>query len=150
MRRKRREHSGGEIRSRDVLVSFRRPLCVITWFVLSVQMVVLTLGTVRVCVDGGAHTHGGVPAPDCAMHHALPPGTAAEHAHHGHATNSSDTDGPRIACRCSDEAPSTYLGQLAVIESHVVAAPYIQAVMVSMSAVPAVGRRFSPPAPPPR
>src|SRR5688500_4138212 len=97
------------------MVVSRRRLFVTSWATLSAQVLILALGTAQVCADR-EHTHGGIAAPDCRMHHQS--GSAhdvAEHAHHGHASDAA-TDRAQIKCRCASDLLPTYLGQLAVLE----------------------------------
>ena len=137
-----------------LMSAFRRRLFAFTWAVLSMQALVLGVGTARVCADG-PHMHGGVAAPDCAMHHGatLPVSEPAAHAHHGHgdATEAGDPVGPQIRCRCSSEAPPTDIGQIAIVEpAHVTARPAVAGPQALISDESPVLERFSPPSPPPR
>lgn len=89
----------------------------ITVAVLALQMSVSVLGTIGMCVDR-PHTHGGVPAPDCLMHHSQPDGTSPEtssHGHHGHHDESSPPDTPRLQCSCSADLLTLLTSEIAAI-----------------------------------
>jgi hypothetical protein len=88
---------------------------ILTVAVLALQVSVSALGTIGVCVDR-PHTHGGVPAPDCLMHHSQPDSTAADtssHGHHQHDENSA-ADTPRLACSCSSDPLTLMTTEIAV------------------------------------
>jgi hypothetical protein len=89
----------------------------LTVAVLALQVSVSVLGTIGVCVDR-PHTHGGVPAPDCLMHHAQPESTAPETSsngnHHQH-EESSAADTARLACSCSSDPLTLVSTEIAVV-----------------------------------
>jgi hypothetical protein len=79
---------------------------------MSFQLVMVSVGALSACVDR-PHTHGGVAAPDCAMHHQQsqpdPDGMPARHQHHGahHGTNPAPrSNGVQIGCRCASDLMS--------------------------------------------
>jgi hypothetical protein len=133
---------------------FRRHLAAVTWLILSAQTLVLALGTARVCWEGN-HTHGGVPAPHCAMHHQT--GSDAPSMHHGshdhHATASETVadSGASMTCRCSNDVIPLDFGQTAfVLVSASWTAVLSVAILDRQSDPPVVDVLFSPPSPPPR
>ena len=94
---------------------WRSPL--ITVAVLALQMSVSVLGIIGMCVDR-PHTHGGVPAPDCLMHHSQPDSTSPDtssHGHHGHHDESQSSDTPRLACSCSADLLTLLTTEVAAI-----------------------------------
>ena len=124
----------------------------ITVAVLALQMSVSVLGTISMCVDR-PHTHGGVPAPDCVMHHSQPDGTSPEtsnHGHHGH-HEGNPPDTPRLACSCSADLLTLLTTEMAAIpvgmtiELLDVAAPALQ-----LRAQSAPDVRLVPLSPPPK
>ena len=130
------------------MVASRRRLFVTSWATLSAQLIVLVLGTAQVCADR-EHTHGGIAAPDCRMHHQSGSAQVSEHAHHGHASDEA-TGGAQIKCRCANDFLPTYLGQKAVLELPV-ASPFVEAAPLEpRSVISTAGHSFSPPSPPPR
>lgn len=125
----------------------------ITVAVLALQMSVSVLGTIGMCVDR-PHTHGGVPAPDCLMHHSQPDSTSPEtssHGHHGHHDESNSPETPRLACSCSADPLTLLTAETAVIPIGVsvslpdVSAPARQERVQSASDV-----RLVPLSPPPK
>lgn len=138
----------------SVVTKFRRHLFATAWVTLSVQTFVIALGTAQVCQDR-EHTHGGIPAPDCPMHHQVQ--TASEvvqhHSHHGHATAPEvpGSGGQRMTCRCSDDGPSLFLGQSAIRPAPASWSPVLIAVTLDAPGDPSVTDLWiSPPSPPPR
>ena len=87
---------------------------------LALQVSGSVLGTIGMCVDR-PHTHGGIPAPDCLMHHgetdANEPGTPHHGSHHEHQSTSPDT--ARIACSCSADPITLLTAAIAVVTSPV-------------------------------
>src|SRR5688572_23100934 len=136
------------------MTALRRHLLAATWVILSTQTLAMGLGTAQACW-AGEHTHGGVPAPDCSMHHQAGPGAQSmqHHSHDAHATPSepASDSGQRMTCRCSNDAIPMYLGQTAILQVPAPWSPGVQAVMVDAASDPfAVDHLFSPPSPPPR
>ena len=131
--------------------SWRSPL--ITVAVLALQMSLSVLGTIGMCVDR-PHTHGGVPAPDCLMHHSQPDGTSPEtssHGHHGHHDEGTPQDTPRLTCSCSGDLLTLLTTEGAVVPFGIsigpldVAAPALHERVQSAPDV-----RLVPLAPPPK
>jgi hypothetical protein len=127
-------------------------LAIITWVIVSTQSLVLAVGTAQVCADG-EHTHGGKPAPDCAMHHHS---VSAAHldggTHHDHAAAHSapaHRAAAQLSCRCSNKAPSTFLGHTAIIERSFNATPSLQAAVLNPVVADAYSDRDESPASPP-
>ena len=125
---------------------------VLTIAVLALQVSVSVLGTVGMCLDR-PHTHGGLPAPDCLMHHAQSESTAPEpssHAHH-HQHESTAPDAARIACSCASDP-------LAFVTSEIAVVPLVMSVATSDLVVisspeqsqSAPDVRLAPLSPPPR
>ena len=125
---------------------------VLTIAVLALQVSVSVLGTVGMCLDR-PHTHGGLPAPDCLMHHAQSESTAPEsssHAHH-HQHESTAPDTARIACSCASDP-------LAFVTSEIAVVPLVISVVTSDLVVmsspersqSAPDMRLAPLSPPPR
>jgi hypothetical protein len=119
---------------------------------LSAQVLVLALGTAQLCLER-EHTHGGIAAPDCPMHHqSAGASDASEHAHHSHSTASDvPTGDEQITCHCSGDLSLMYLGPVGVFEFASAPSPFVEgALLDSPSATSAADRYFSPPSPPPR
>jgi hypothetical protein len=92
----------------------------VTVVVLALQLSVSVLGTVGMCVDR-PHTHGGLPAPDCLMHHSQPDSTepgASSHGHH-HQHEGALPDTARLACSCSSDPITLLTTEIAVIPAGV-------------------------------
>ena len=84
---------------------------------LSVQLTVAILGTVGLCLER-AHTHAGVPAPDCLMHHTASPdvpGEPAQHHHHHSPDTTPPTGTTSIGCSCAGDALLLLLAPAAVL-----------------------------------
>src|SRR5687768_18137875 len=104
-----------------------------SWATLSAQLLVLVLGTAQMCADR-EHTHGGIAAPDCQMHHASGGGHGlSEHAHHGHVSDEA-TGGAQIKCRCANDLLPTHRGQEAILELPV-ASPFVEAIWLEPRSV---------------
>jgi hypothetical protein len=136
------------------MARFQRRLFVTAWVTLSVQALVLALGALHVCWNG-EHTHGGVAALDCPMHHqgSRQPDGSADHHHHGHSATAdvSEGAGPQISCRCSNDLRSIVLGQVAIVEVQLSASPLTEGALLNPAADRSVvDEHFSPPFPPPR
>jgi hypothetical protein len=89
----------------------------ITVAALVLQVSVSMLGTIGMCVDR-PHTHGGIPAPDCPMHHAQPDSTepdASTHSHHHEHDESSAPETARLACSCASDLLTLLTTEIAVI-----------------------------------
>jgi hypothetical protein len=117
--------------------------------ILSVHMFVATSGILRACWEV-EHTHAGM-ATDCSMHQH-PDVPVAEHVHQSHHGASSPAgDGQRVACGCSNDPLSLYIGPPAVTAAYASLAPFLQGatMMVPMYPSPADGW-FPPASPPPR
>jgi hypothetical protein len=130
--------------------SWRSSVTAVT--VLALQLGVSALGAIDMCIDR-PHTNGGVPAPDCLMHHQ--PSTGAEdttnHAHHHQHDNSPADTSARLACSCSADPLMLLATEIAVVPDRIVvpllnpgAAPLSEP-MRSVS-----DRRPAPLSPPPR
>ena len=131
---------------------FRRPFAVTAVLTFTVQMIVAASPTVTACVDR-PHTHGGVAASDCPMHHQAP-GTPAgtEHAHHNHASSTPPIDGhPTIGCRCTADVPLLFVDAVATLEGAVAEALFLEASPLTPPRDTALASQdFCPPLPPPR
>jgi hypothetical protein len=131
------------------MMGLRPRLSVVAVAVLSVHVLVTALGTLRVCWDV-EHTHAGMAA-DCSMHqHGDLP--VAEHVHQDHnGAFSPADDGQRLACGCSNDPLSLYIGPPAVMAAHASLSPLLQTatLTVAVDSSPADGR-FPPASPPPR
>jgi hypothetical protein len=129
----------------------RRRVCAIALATLSIQRAVLALGAARLCVKG-EHTHGGVPAPECPMHHHTDsqPIQHALHVHGSGASAASD-DSPRVTCRCSSDPLSIYLGSTGIMPVPVPVSPAIQIMMLAPQNDPSLPELWvTPLSPPPR
>jgi hypothetical protein len=120
---------------------------------LSVQLAVAVLGTVGMCLER-PHTHGGVPAPDCPMHHRQPDDAAVEpadhHHHHGSTAPSSDSD-TRIGCRCASDVLSLMLATVAVVSDPApLVVPATRPLRPSVVDERMIDAHVSPLSPPPR
>jgi hypothetical protein len=90
---------------------------ILTVAVLALQVSMSARGTIGMCVDR-PHTHGGVPAPDCLMHHSQPNSTAPDtssHDHHHQHDESSAPDTARLACSCSSDPLTLMTTEIAVV-----------------------------------
>ena len=133
-----------------MLAALRRHLLITTWVIVSTQSLVVALGTAQVCVDR-QHTHAGLAAPDCAMHHQHAGGSASGHAHHGHNGASPQSTDVQISCRCSIDVPATLLGESGIVESPVVASPSLHVVLLARPPAESFPEHVNPPSsPPPR
>jgi len=122
---------------------------------LSVQLAVAILGTVGLCLER-PHTHGGVPAPDCPMHHTVTPGAAAEptehHHHHHQAPETTPLPGTAgIGCSCAGDALLMLLASTALL----VEPSRLATAAVAGAALPPLTERIvdlhaAPLSPPPR
>jgi hypothetical protein len=136
------------------MTALRRHLFAVTWMILSVHGLAVVLGAVDACRDR-EHTHGGVTAPDCPMHHRVDPDAHQGHDH-AHHINASSSDGAgsgsaQLSCHCPGDVPTILLGQLAVLQLPVLHTPFLQAVLLAAFSEPNVADLlFSPPSPPPR
>ena len=136
-----------------MLAALRRRLFVTAWAILSVQALVLALGTGQVCLER-EHRHGGTAAPDCPMHHHVPTATdGAKHAHHAHAMTHDGAagTGQQMTCRCSTDVSLAYLGELAIAEPVSDGSPVVQVASTGpANDSSAPDHDFTPPSPPPR
>jgi hypothetical protein len=136
------------------MTALRRRLFAVTWTILSVHALGVVLGAADVCRDR-EHTHGGVAAPDCPMHHRADTDAPQDH-HHAHHINASSSDGAssssaQLSCHCPGDASTILLGQLAVLQLPVSHTPLLQAVVLAAFCEPNVADLlFSPLSPPPR
>jgi hypothetical protein len=133
------------------MVARRQFLTVAALVTIAVQLTLTTAGTPIACANT-PHTHNGLPAPDCPMHHA--PDTAssmpAGHEHHHHSGSQTD-DGAQLACGCSSDLPAFRIVGGAVVSTPVsVAQPASTEVTVSVATTPPLERFNSPLTPPPR
>jgi hypothetical protein len=119
---------------------------------LALQVSVSILGTVGMCVDR-PHTHGGVPAPDCLMHHSQPdstePDVSSQGHHHRHESTSQDA--PRLVCSCSSDPLTLITTEIAVIPIGTsVVTPDLVVLSSREPAQSAPDVRLAPLSPPPR
>lgn len=137
------------------MAALRRHLLAATWMILSLHATGAVLGAAQVCREQ-AHTHGGVPAPDCPMHHQQAPSPAepaSHHAHHGEAPAPApvDSGSARLSCHCSGDVLTYFLGQIAVVPPPSSYLPFVQVVALDVPGEPlAVDLWSAPPSPPPR
>lgn len=121
---------------------------------LAMHVAVVTLGAVRVCW-ASEHTHTGVAAEDCPMHHhgAKHSSQAAHDGSHAHGTSAvpvSD-DGQQLACGCANDPTSPYVGPSGMLPPPAVLSHTEAPVLVSRQAAESPDDlRFPPLAPPPR
>ena len=118
---------------------------------LALQVSVSILGTVGMCVDR-PHTHGGVPAPDCLMHHSQPDSTEpdASHGHH-HQHESTSQDAARLACSCSSDPLTLLTTEIAVIPAGIsIGLPDVAAPALHDRVQSAPDVRLVPLSPPPK
>jgi hypothetical protein len=130
----------------------RLHLIAVTIMTLTLHAGAVTFGALRVCW-GGEHRHAGVRVDDCAMHHqATTPGAQHAHQHHEHAGPLQPQDeGERIACRCSNDTSSPYVGQAATVTMAVAFSHGNEASLLKgRSAASPADIRFPPLLPPPR
>ena len=137
-----------------MLAALRRHLFITCWAILSTQALVLALATGQVCLER-EHRHGGTAAPDCPMHHHVPPAAGgAEHAPHAHAMTHETAGGgnqQQITCRCSTDVSLAYLGEVAIQEPVADRSPVVEVAPVRLARdMSEPDYEFSPPSPPPR
>lgn len=122
---------------------------------MSFQLVMMSVGALSACIDR-PHTHGGVAAPDCAMHHQSQPdpdGLPAHHQHHGahHGTNPAPApEGVQIGCRCSSDLMSYLVGDAAPLPDVVSVLTESSAPAIVSSAHTTIDFAPVPTSPPPR
>jgi hypothetical protein len=116
---------------------------------LAVQLAAAALGTVGMCLDR-PHTHAGVPAPDCPMHHQQQGEAAVDPSHHHH-HGSQSTSGAAVGCSCSADALLFLLTTPAVIaQPPVLDAPHVATAPSLFLTERVRGMRVAPLSPPPR
>lgn len=118
---------------------------------LALQVSVSILGTVGMCVDR-PHTHGGVPAPDCLMHHSQAGSTEpdASRGHH-HQHESTSPDAARLACSCSSDPLTLLTSEIAVIPAGIsIGSPDVAAPASRDRVQSAPDVRLVPLSPPPK
>ena len=120
---------------------------------MSAHLVAAALGAAQLCCEH-EHTHGGVPAPDCPMHHGTNgDGQPGHHSHHGDAvrTEGEGSATPRLSCHCPGDLLMLLISEVGVLRRPVSHAPFIQAVSLGpLNPLIALDHSFSPPSPPPR
>jgi hypothetical protein len=119
---------------------------------LAVLVAVVALGALRACW-ANEHTHAGVAAEDCPMHHHSAGHSQATHGgHHGHGTGAVPVDdGQRLACGCGSDPASPYVGPAGMLPPRVVVSHLEAPVLVSRPAATSPDDLHLPPlAPPPR
>jgi hypothetical protein len=126
---------------------FVRAAVVIT---LMFQVMMTGFGAISVCVDR-PHTHAGVPAPDCPIHHQQSSVAPSHHEHHGHAQPGATSNSSRIACRCAGDPLSFLISDIGVLPDNVsVRVPTLPAGPISLVRPTTIDHRNPPPSPPPR
>ena len=137
---------------------------------ISFQLIVMSSGALTACVDR-PHTHGGIPAPDCVMHHegshhshgSHQPATApaaSEHHHGEHhspahtaspgADSNAAPDMPQITCGCSSDPMAFLIGDGAALpDVFGIPAETIAAAMPSFALAP-IDFQVAPALRPPR
>jgi hypothetical protein len=126
---------------------YRRLTALIT---LTFQLILTTVAALNACVDR-PHRHGGVAAPDCAMHHeASASATPEHHHHHADGQPESTSNAKQIRCRCASEPVPLLTAEAAALTDPV-------SILFSKSAPPivasmptAIDFRVAPLSPPPR
>ena len=130
----------------------RRLIATIT---MGFQLIMVSVGALSACVDR-PHTHGGIAAPDCAMHHQQsqpdPDGMPAHHQHHGdHATNSAPaSDEVQIRCACSSDLMSYLVGDALALPDGVDAPSWTSVPAIPSFAPTTIDFALAPTSPPPR
>ena len=82
---------------------------------LAIHAAGVAVGALRVCW-GSEHTHAGVAAADCPMHHDAPAqDTHYGHHAHGDAAAPANDDGQQLACGCSSDPGSPYVGPAGIV-----------------------------------
>jgi hypothetical protein len=123
---------------------------------LGVQLAAAVMGTVGMCLER-PHTHGGIPAPECAMHHgANPAEDAAHHHHHGSApangreSHHSTGGSAAFECRCMGDVLSLLTATAVLVDPGTLTfSPDRERVPHGADRTPAEGHA-SPLLPPPR
>src|SRR5688500_11990440 len=92
---------------------FRRHVLALAVVTMSMQIAVVTLGSLRGCW-GNEHRHVGAAAPDCAMHHHSS-APSQEHGHHGHGSANPPSERSQVACNCANDSGSPYVAPNAVV-----------------------------------
>ncbi len=129
---------------------------------MSFQLVMVSVGALSACVDR-PHTHGGVAAPDCAMHHQQsqpdPDGMPAHHQHHGahhgmsahHETNPAPApEGVQIGCRCASDLMSYLVSDAAALPDAASTPSHGSVPAVVSFALTTIDFAIVPTSPPPR
>ncbi len=124
----------------------------VTIAVLALQVSVSLLGTIGMCVDR-PHTHGGVPAPDCVMHHSqesTAPGTSS-HGHHHQHDKGTVPETARLVCSCSSDPITLLTAEIAVIPASIpVGLPVVATSALHERVHSAPEVRLAPLSPPPK
>jgi hypothetical protein len=120
------------------------------------QLIMMSAGALSACVDR-PHTHGGIAAPDCAMHHQQPQpdpeGMPAHHQHHGthHATNSAPASNEvQMRCACPSDLMSYLVGDAAALPDTVAATARSSVPAIVSFAHTPIDFTLAPTSPPPR
>jgi hypothetical protein len=119
---------------------------------LTLQLAMTTVAMMSVCADR-PHAHGGVAAPDCAMHHqqTMPSDSGNHHEHHADADHEGAHDTSRIACRCSSDPLSFLVSDIGTIVDRIsVRVPASAPSTVAAFTSGTIDVRIPPLSPPPR
>ena len=112
------------------------------------QMAVITLSMVRV-----EHTHAGIAAPDCPMHHEATEPQPAAHAphHHGNTGSQTPSTDERLSCSCAGDLTAIHYGPHAIAPSPALVLPPAPATLVvSAGELRPASLLLPPDSPPPR
>jgi hypothetical protein len=128
---------------------FRRHLSAIAVVTMSMQLAIVTLGSLRVCW-GSEHRHAGAAAPECAMHHHSS-APAQEHGHHGQGSTNPPMEGAKVTCNCANDPGALYVGPSAVVVGRVsFAAPTAVDTVIRETGQSVPEIELTPLSPPPR
>ena len=120
---------------------------------LALQVCTAAVGAVRMCAET-VHTHGGVQAPECPMHHRQPaaPVSDPDHQHHADAADHAGSgSSSRVGCRCPSETKVLPIGDIGMVSDRF----FVRVPTPLLSAVAPVARttfdlQTPPLSPPPR
>jgi hypothetical protein len=128
----------------------RRLTAVMAVITLGLQVIVAAVGTVSLCMDR-PHTHGGVPAPDCPMHHQQPAAATTEDHHQHGAQRDATSDASRVGCRCSSDPLSFLISDIGVVPDRISVRLPVPGVLSLMPfKTTTLDVRIAPLSPPPR
>lgn len=139
--------------TRMPIAAVRRYVAAVACALVSVQLLGVALQAARFCVHR-EHTHAGVAAPDCPMHHHGPAQLrdSGHRAHHAGRHSGGDDEGrPRMSCHCPSDVAAMSAGPMAIVLVALSYSPSLErGAREGVTRPSIVELRSSPPSPPPR